>query len=238
MSVPVVIVLVAALLGLAPAALGAPGDARVVQGTVEWTPGQGGAPFVVLFADDGRHYVADLSAVLPVPVLTRGDRVAVTGQEGSRPHEVVARRLTVLALAPGGPSQPAGARPAPGSPPTPGPGWAVEPSGASPAASPGQPASPEPPGGPPAPPRLPGPRDPAPERLEGRVESVSGHRLTLRTREGRTVAVELPAGRRGPAFSRGDEVTVYGHRAGDRFVANGVVRVEDAGGAALPRPRR
>ncbi|HEU5319590.1 MAG TPA: hypothetical protein VFX28_02220, partial [Methylomirabilota bacterium] len=74
------------------AALAAPGDPRAVQGTLMWPPALGAEPFVVIRADDGRYYYADVTAAqrrTEAPV-TAGGRVSVVGVEGVRPHEVAA----------------------------------------------------------------------------------------------------------------------------------------------------
>ena len=52
-----------AVLGVsATAAVAAPGDPRVLQGTLEWPATVANEPFVVLRGEDGRLYYADISA--------------------------------------------------------------------------------------------------------------------------------------------------------------------------------
>lgn len=77
---------------LAGNALAAPGEPRVVQGTLEWPASLSAEPFVVVRGEDWRLYYVDVSAVQRrVPgAVTAGSRVAVVGVEGSRPHEVAA----------------------------------------------------------------------------------------------------------------------------------------------------
>jgi hypothetical protein len=76
----------------AGAAVAAPGDPRVVQGTLEWPGNVTAEPFVVVRGDDGALYYADLaSAQRRTPgALTAGSRVTVVGVEGNRPYEVAA----------------------------------------------------------------------------------------------------------------------------------------------------
>ena len=48
---------------LASAAVAAPGDPRLIQGTLEWPPAvSSGEPFIVVRGDDGRVYYADVMA--------------------------------------------------------------------------------------------------------------------------------------------------------------------------------
>jgi len=77
-------------LALANPAYALPGDARLVQGTLEWPATVGGEPFIVVRADDGRWYYADVASAqrhLSGP-LTAGTRIAVVGVEGAKPHEI------------------------------------------------------------------------------------------------------------------------------------------------------
>jgi hypothetical protein len=85
------LVVVLAVLGLwAGAAVAAPGDPRVVQGTLEWPGSLSTEPFVVVRADDGRLYYADISAAQrrSSAAMPAGTRVTVLGVEGGRPHEL------------------------------------------------------------------------------------------------------------------------------------------------------
>ena len=72
------------------AALAAPGEPRVVQGTLEWPAAVSNQPFVVIRGDDGRMFYADIaSAQRRTPgQIAAGTRVAVLGIEGSRPYEI------------------------------------------------------------------------------------------------------------------------------------------------------
>jgi hypothetical protein len=90
------LVVVLAVLGLwSGAAVAAPGDPRVVQGTLEWPSRLAAEPFVVVRADDGRLYYADVSAAQrrSLAAISAGSRVTVLGVEGGRPHELAAIAL-------------------------------------------------------------------------------------------------------------------------------------------------
>ena len=94
--------------------LAAPGEPRVVQGTLEWPAAVSNQPFVVIRGDDGRVFYADIaSAQRRTPgQLTAGSRVAVLGIEGSRPYEIAgiaigAGDAAALGLVPGGSAEPA-----------------------------------------------------------------------------------------------------------------------------------
>src|SRR3989442_399427 len=81
------------LLGSAlPAAHAAPGDPRIVAGTLAWPPILQTEPFAVVRGHDGRFYYADLSrlSLRNTAAIRAGDRVALKGAEGARPHELVA----------------------------------------------------------------------------------------------------------------------------------------------------
>jgi hypothetical protein len=109
-----VAVLALAILGLSTGTtLAAPGEPRVVQGTLEWPAAVSTQPFVVIRGDDGRMYYADInSAQRRTPgQLAAGARVAVLGIEGSRPYEIAgiaigAGDAAALGLVPGGGSDP------------------------------------------------------------------------------------------------------------------------------------
>lgn len=178
--------------------LGAPGDSRVVSGTIEWPTTAETTPFIVIRGDDGRRYSADVSTALRGPVaLTVGSRVAVAGVEGSRPHEIVAVSVTPATNAPA----PSPAPPAPSS---------SAPSG-----------------------------EPPPQRVDGRVDGVSGSTLVILTGDGRRIVADLSTlGPKLDSVRVGDEVTVFGRHEGRRFVASGFIQVEQPTGLALPRPPR
>jgi hypothetical protein len=81
------------------------------------------------------------------------------------------------------------------------------------------------------------PAEPPSQRIDGRVEGVSGSTLVLAAGDGRRVVVDLASlGTNLAAVRVGDEVTVFGRYDGRRFLANGFMQVEE--GAALPRSRR
>ena len=109
-----VAVLAVAILDLSTGTtLAAPGEPRVVQGTLEWPATVSNQPFVVIRGDDGRTYYADInSAQRRTPgQLAAGSRVAVLGIEGSRPYEIAAIAIgagdaSSLGLVPGGAAEP------------------------------------------------------------------------------------------------------------------------------------
>jgi hypothetical protein len=110
----VVLILVVAILALSSgAAVAAPGEPRVVQGTLEWPTAVASQPFVVIRGDDGRMFYADIASAqrrTPGP-LAAGSRVAVLGIEGSRPYEIAAIAIgagdaSALGLVPGGAAEP------------------------------------------------------------------------------------------------------------------------------------
>jgi hypothetical protein len=209
------ILLIATVLILPGAALAAQGDPRTIQGTVAWAPGPGGAPFVVVRTDDGQTVYADLSRAQSAPqAVNPGSRIAVTGVEGLNPYELIAAVVTV---APG---------PAPAPAPAPGSAQPAPPVGAAPPAPPAPGASVAAPPAPPA--------ERPPDRIDGKVRSVSGKRVVMRTAGGHEVNVDMPTGDIATVLHAGDDISVFGRREGERFVATGFIRVEPAG-SALPR---
>src|SRR5262249_40738769 len=77
---------------IAASAHAAPGDPRLVQGTLEWPDKLTAEPFVVVRTEDGRSYYAEIKSAkrLESGPLTAGTRVAVLGAEAARPHEITA----------------------------------------------------------------------------------------------------------------------------------------------------
>ena len=213
-------VVVALALAIVPAMTHAkPGDPRVVQGTLVWSPGAAGEPFVVVRADDGKYYVVDLSAAQSRGTINVGDRLSVVGVEGVRPFEVATAVI--------------GAGDSALSVPSPAPATQSPAAAASPSASP--PTM--------TPPRA--PAAPATDRtwrqITGKVQSVSKTQLTLREATGGTVSVDISrlTGDLAGVAQAGDAVTVFVTAAdgGDRLVAVGFVHAEPATGSALPRGR-
>src|SRR5262249_47126068 len=88
--------------GFASSAHAAPGDPRLVQGVLEWPAKLTVEPFVVIRADDGRWYYAEVKGVkrLESSPLTSGARVAILGAEAARPAEITAIALGAGAAAP------------------------------------------------------------------------------------------------------------------------------------------
>lgn len=213
----------ASLLALVPlSAVANPGDPRIVQGVLVWSAAGNGAPFVVVRGDDGRHYVADVSATQrrgDRPV-NPGDRVSLVGVEGPRPWEM---STMVLGL---GDSALAALPPA---------------DSASPAASP--PMTPAP--GRPAV-RSQGPERPAAaarswRRIHGRVDSISGKTVRLRDSDGRSVTVDVSPlkGSAETVLRPGAEATLFVvAESGDQLVAVGLVQTDTAQPSASPRQPR
>lgn len=73
----------------------APGDPHLVQGVLEWPAKLTGEPFVVVRADDGRWFYAEIKAAkrLESAPLAAGARVAILGTEAAKPHEMTAIAL-------------------------------------------------------------------------------------------------------------------------------------------------
>jgi hypothetical protein len=186
----------------------APGDPRVVQGTLEWPATFSAESFVIVRGEDGRLYYTDVSAAQRrvAGPLRAGSRVAVLGVEANRPWEVAA-----IVFGPGdaaslGLAPPAGSAPAP-APPTGG------------VAS----AAPEPMW------RLDGTVQSISGSMvslrtdEGRTQAVDASQLsslTLRT------------------LRQGDRITLFGvPRSDNKLVATGYVQSEPATPAASPSSR-
>ena len=66
--------------------LGAPGDAIAIRGVVQGERSGG----IVVRADDGEVYFADLTRAAGRGGLETGDTVKVVGHEGRRPGEIIA----------------------------------------------------------------------------------------------------------------------------------------------------
>jgi len=201
-----------ALLGLsAGAAVAAPGDPRVLQGTLEWPATVTSEPFVVMRGDDGKLYYADISVAqrrTPDP-LRAGSRMAVLGVEGSRPYEIAAIAIgagdaTSLGVTPSGsPSTPSASIP-------------------STALTPGPPSEPM-------------------WRMDGTVQSVAGTTITLRTTAGRTASVDVSLldEKTRQALRTGDRVSLFGvPRKDRRLVANGFIQSDAGSPAASPAFKR
>jgi hypothetical protein len=174
----IIIALLALLLGLLAAtpASSAPGEPRLIQGTLEWPPELATQKFVVVRADTGELYYVDVStAQRRISVaLTGGTRIALLGIEGVKAQEITALAISggdatalARAITTGVPhdAATAGARP-PADATTPAPSAtpaAAPPAAATPAPATATPATPAPatatpaPPDPAAPPAAPGP---------------------------------------------------------------------------------
>jgi hypothetical protein len=82
---------------VAGSAAAAPGDPRLMHGTLEWPATLSGEPFVVVRGDDGRLYAVDVgSAHRRIPgALTAGARIALLGVEGAKSQEITALAIGV-----------------------------------------------------------------------------------------------------------------------------------------------
>ena len=191
-----------AIIGFATgSASAAPGDPRVVQGTLEWPQSLTAEPFVVIREADGRLCYADVSAAQRrgSGTLTAGSQVAVLGIEGNRPFEMAA-----IAFGPGDATSLG--LPAPSAEPMPSASVSSTPPAPSPVSEPMW-------------------------RLDGAVQSVSGSMVMLRTDDGRTHAVDAaqlsPVTIGG--LRHGHRVTLFGvPRADDKLIANGYIQTQPA----------
>lgn len=213
--------LVSSLLLIASTAAANPGDPRILQGVLVWSPGGDGAPFVVVRGDDGRHYVADVSTAQrrgdrPANV---GDRVSLVGVEGTRSWEM---STLVVGL---GDSALSAVPPPTAVPPTASPIPPRARTAPAPAASANRPADAGRPW----------------QRIHGRIEAISGKTLRLRDIDGRTVTVDMSQlkGNAETALRPGDDATVFVVAENDqRLVAVGFVQREGPQPSALPRQPR
>lgn len=179
------IVVLSLTLAFATPAQAAPGDARLVQGTLEWPSKLTGEPFVVLRAEDGRWYYAEIKSAKRVDAspLAAGGRVAVLGVEGAKPYELNAIAIgsgdaasLAMALTPSG-APSAGAPAAPPATEAPKPATETAPQKAVTKAVPSPvvtaPAAAPPPPPPPGPPPPPPPASSAPSPTPPAVAPAS-----------------------------------------------------------------
>src|SRR2546430_3424139 len=90
------IVVLALVLASASSAHAVPGDARLVQGVLEWPPKLTVEPFVIVRSEDGHWYYVDVNGAkrLESSAITAGARVTVLGTEAARSHEITALALS------------------------------------------------------------------------------------------------------------------------------------------------
>ncbi len=88
---PVLIALMLVALSVAPAR-GAPGDPRLVDGTLVWPPALGTERVIILRDDDGRVFYGDITSArrLTAGPITAGMRLAFAGVEGAHARLVIA----------------------------------------------------------------------------------------------------------------------------------------------------
>ena len=222
-----------ALIVLAGPALAAPGDPRIVRGTLEWPATLSAEQFIVVRGDDGHSYYADVSSAKRMTPDSITGRISMVGVEGTQPYEIAAVVVGSgdSALVYATPPAPADAGPSPSS-------LARE---AVPA-----PASPNPAAAPPAPPAVPRTAA-APEataatvttddfwQIRGKVTAVTPKEFVVETRPGEAVRVDVSklSAWTHEAVRAGDEVKLFGVPQNDRrLVANGFIQeVQPEGGS-------
>jgi len=202
---------------LAGPAMAAPGQPRALRGSLEWPASLSAEPFIVVRADDGRLYYADVSSARRVTAGAIAGPISLVGIEGTQPHEIAAVVIgagdSALTFAtPGAPAPTDQATPSslPRQATTPTPSAIVPPS--PPAPAPAAPPSAE------------------PEdlwRVQGRVAAVSPREFVVETSPGETVRVDvskLSAWAR-ESVRAGDQVKLFGVPQKDsRLVANGFIQ--------------
>jgi hypothetical protein len=217
---------VAAVLLLAGPAVAAPGDPRVMRGTLEWPGSLSAEPIAVIRGDDGRLYYADVSTAQRIGAGPIFGRVSVFGVEGTRPHEIAAVAIGAGDSAVAALSTPPAPPYAVLMPPT-------MPLPAAPQPSASLPYTP--------PPALPAASAPAQSddlwQLPGKVKAVTGREMVIETTQGETVRVDVG---KLSQWTRdtvrpGDQIKLFGIAQKDRrLVASGFIQVMPAAPAASP----
>ena len=205
---------------LAGPAMAAPGQPRALRGSLEWPASLSAEPFIVVRADEGRLYYADVSSARRVTAGAIAGPISLVGIEGTQPHEIAAVVVgagdSALTFAtPGTPAPTDQGTPSslPRQATTPAPSAIVPPNpSAVPPAAPAPPTSAE------------------PEdlwRVQGRVAAVSPREFVVETSPGETVRVDvskLSAWAR-ESVRAGDQVKLFGVPQKDsRLVANGFIQ--------------
>jgi hypothetical protein len=198
-----------AVVVFATTAHAAPGEYRLISGTLVWPQVLMSERLVVVLGDDGVTYFTELASPEGLPKIKSGDRVTVVGREGTQPGQI-----TSASVAPTPRGLPATSDvPYPSA--MPGNGSATPPSAMLP---PGVVLL-----------------DPSVEAILGTVEVVNGNTLTVATPD-RWVSVDISridhdvvAG-----LVRGEFVRVLAQMTEGRLVAQGVI-VEHGVAAATPR---
>jgi len=216
------IVGLAVMVASASSAHAAPGDARLVQGILEWPASLTVEPFVVVRSEDGRWYYADVKDAkrLGSSSVSAGVRVTILGTERTRPHEITALVVgsgdaATLAL---GLMPRVTPTPATTSAPT------IESSKpSSHAPSPPTSESPRPPSRVLATPA----GVPRWSEVRGTVHSLAGQELVVQTDDGELVPVDL-SDLRGAAVSLtpGSSIVVYGSTRDEKFHVTGLIQHE------------
>jgi hypothetical protein len=217
---------------LAGRALAAPGDPRLIEGTLEWPATlAGGELFVVLHGDDGRVYSADVIAAQRQVqgVLSAGSRMTLLGLEGTKSHEIVAVALgsgdataLSLALAQATRTTPPTTLPAPSTTPA----GTASPERASAAVAPVRGAEGRPARG----------EEGGRVTLRGSVLEVVGQTLFVRRADGHAVDVDMsrldPRDR--PRLGPGSPVAVVVVPVGNRFQATRFVETDTGPSGSTP----
>lgn len=248
--------------GFASSAHAAPGDARLIQGTLEWPAKLAGEPFVVVRAEDGRWYYVEIRSTkrLGSGPLTAGGRVAILGVEAGRPHEITAvavgtgdaAALALAVMAPGGPAL---ATPERAPDTAPAPSAAPQPTSESPVPSKPQateqPSTPNPvEATPPAASAAGTANKPEPaaappawpvnlrrwSELRGTIRMVDGNSMVVRSSDDQLVIVDVSSANLTASSLRpGSPIAVYGMPGERGFQAMGLVVIE-ADKEPLARP--
>jgi hypothetical protein len=195
--------------------LGAPGDPRLIQGTLEWPQTLGQQPFVVVRSDDGVLYYANVSAAERRGSASAGAQIAVLGVEGTHPNEVLAMLVTTSGALEGSPTVSASAPPVAAASPQTGPAAPTSPAPADGAAvvesasgaSPAEEASPR------------------WTEIRGVVQALAARAFILKADDGQRVIVDVSALSQGLVESTtiGSVVRVYGVPVEPRFKATGFI---------------
>lgn len=235
-------VLTAAAFLIAAPALGAPGDPRVLRGSLEWPATLSAEPFIIVRSDDGRVYYADVSTAKRMSPGAIAGPISLVGVEGNQPHElaavVVGAGDSAFAFMTPSVPPPAQIAPAPSSLPR-----EIATPMAPGAVPPPPPATVPPATAPQTPPAAPQVAAVAPEfsgsedfwRVQGKVTAVSRGEFIVETSPGETVRVDGSklSSWTWESVRAGDEVKLYGIPQQDqRLVANGFIQEVPAQGSS------
>src|SRR5215510_5924434 len=195
------IVGLAVMVASASSAHAAPGDARLVQGILEWPASLTVEPFVVVRSEDGRWYYADVKDAkrLGSSSVSAGLRVTILGTERTRPHEITAlvvgsgdAATLALGLMPRVTPTPAPTSESPRPPSR----VLATPAGV-----------------------------PRWSEVRGTVHSLAGQELVVQTDDGELVPVDLSDLRGAPvSLTPGSSIVVYGSTRDEKFHVTGLIQ--------------